>query len=132
MSCATCHAVNGQGGHLGPDLSNVGTAQTVEFIAGAVLMPNREVKEGYVAHEVRMKSGERYQGYIQREDGAELVIRDVAQDKPIRLRKDAIAKRVQRGSPMPPGLTDTLTRAELRDLIAYLASLGKVAPLPKP
>jgi putative heme-binding domain-containing protein len=132
MSCGTCHAVNGQGGRLGPDLGNLGTAQTVEFITGAVLMPNREVKEGYVAHEIRTKSGERYQGYIVSEDARELVIRDVAQDKPVRLRLNSIAKRVQRGSPMPPGLTDTLTRAELRDLIGYLSSLGKAAPASKP
>ena len=43
----------------------------------------------------------------------------------MRIRKDAIARRIQRGSAMPPGLTDTLTRGELRDLIKYLASLGQ-------
>jgi putative heme-binding domain-containing protein len=124
MSCNTCHAVAGRGGKIGPDLGNVGTAQTVEFIVGAVLMPNREVKEGYVAHEFLTKTGERYQGYITSEDAKELVIRDIAQDRQVRLRKDAIAKRAQRGSPMPPGLTDTLTKTEFRDLVAYLASLG--------
>jgi putative heme-binding domain-containing protein len=132
MSCATCHAVNGRGGRLGPDLGNLGTAQTLEFIIGAVLMPNREVKEGYLAHEIRTKSGERYQGYIVSEDARELVFHDVGQDEPVRLRQDAITKRVQRGSPMPPGLTDSLTRSELRDLIAYLASLGRAAPAKTP
>jgi putative heme-binding domain-containing protein len=132
MSCGTCHAVAGKGGRNGPDLGNLGTAQTIEFIAGAVLLPNREVKEGYVAHDVVTRTGERYQGYIVRETAEELVIRDIATDKQVRLRADTIKRRVQRGSPMPPGLTDTLTRAELRDLIAYLASLGKDAPAASP
>jgi putative heme-binding domain-containing protein len=125
MSCATCHAVSGQGGRIGPDLGSLGTAQTVEFIIGAVLMPNREVKEGYVAHLFATKAGERYQGYIVREDKTELVFHDIAQDKQVRLRADTIARRKQVGSAMPAGLTDTLTRAELRDLVAYLASLGQ-------
>jgi putative heme-binding domain-containing protein len=125
MSCTTCHAVNGKGaGRLGPDLGNLGTAQTTEFIIGALLDPNREVKEGYVAHEVVTTGGDRYQAYVVRENHQELVIRDVAQDKELRLRKDGITRIVQRGSVMPPGLTDTLTRAELRDLVRYLGSLG--------
>jgi hypothetical protein len=33
---------------------------------------------------------------------------------------------------MPPGLTDILTREEFRDLIAYLASLGKTAAVKTP
>ena len=37
-------------------------------VIGAVLMPNREVKEGYVAHLFATKTGQRYQGYIVRED----------------------------------------------------------------
>jgi putative heme-binding domain-containing protein len=124
MSCGTCHAVNGKGGRLGPDLGNLGTAQTTEFIIGALLYPNREVKEGYVAHEVTTARGDRYQAYVVRDDARELVIHDIAQDKQVRLRKDAVKGVVQRGSVMPPGLTATLTRAELRDLVRYLGSLG--------
>jgi putative heme-binding domain-containing protein len=132
MSCSTCHAISGKGGKIGPDLANLGTAQTVEFIIGAVLMPNREVKEGYIAHQILTKHGERYQAYIVADEPGQLVIRDIAQDRQIRIRKDVIAKRTQTGSPMPPGLTDTLTRGEFRDLIAYLASLGKTPAAKKP
>jgi putative heme-binding domain-containing protein len=132
MSCSACHAIGGKGGRIGPDLGNLGTAQTVEFIIGAVLMPNREVKEGYVAHQILTKQGERYQAYIVADEPGQLVIRDIAQDRQVRIRKDAIAKRMQTGSPMPPGLTDILTREEFRDLIAYLASLGKTAAVKTP
>lgn len=133
MSCATCHAVNGKGGgRLGPDLGNLGTAQTTEFIIGALLDPNQEVKEGYVAHEVLTMAGDRYTAYVVRDDAQELVFRDVAPDKQVRLRKDTIKQVVQRGSVMPPGLTDTLTRAELRDLVRYLGSLGDPRAVAEP
>jgi putative heme-binding domain-containing protein len=124
LSCMTCHSMNGKGGHIGPDLGNLGTAQTVEFIIGSILEPNREVKEGYMSYEVTTKSGDTYQAYILREDAGELVIRDLAHDAQVRLRKDTITKKTQRGSVMPPGLADTLTRAEFRDLVRYLASTG--------
>ena len=125
LACGICHAVSGKGGYIGPDLGSLGTAQTVDFVIGAILDPNREVKEGYVAHEVKTKTGQTYQAYILREDAQELVIRDLARNKEVRLRKDAIAARAQRGSVMPPGLADTLTRAELRDLVKYLSGLGR-------
>lgn len=127
MSCATCHAIAGKGGKIGPDLGSLGTAQTIEFIIGAVLIPNREVKEGYVAHIFATRTGERYQGYIRRDEAKELVIFDIAQNKEVRLAKDQISRRKQLGSPMPSGLTNTLTRAELRDLVKFLSMLGQNA-----
>jgi len=51
LNCSACHAIGGKGGNIGPDLGALGTAQPVDFIIGAVLDPNREVKEGYTAFE---------------------------------------------------------------------------------
>jgi len=114
-----------EGGRIGPDLGALGTAQTLEFIVGAILEPQREIKEGYIANQIVTKSGDAYQAYIVRDTDQELVIRDLARDVEVRLRKDAIAARVQIGSVMPSGLADALTHAEFRDLIAYLSSLGR-------
>ena len=41
------------------------------------------------------------------------------------LQKSQMQTRTDAGSLMPDGLTASLSREELRDLIAYLASLGK-------
>ncbi|HXG46272.1 MAG TPA: HEAT repeat domain-containing protein, partial [Methylomirabilota bacterium] len=127
LNCVACHAINGRGGAIGPDLSSLGTAQPAEFIMGALLDPNREVKEGYTAVEIVTRTGDLHQGYVVRETPAELVVRDIALNAEITLRKDAIASRVPRGSVMPAGLTDLLTRTELRDLLRYLAGLGRDA-----
>ena len=128
LGCIACHAVNGQGGHIGPELSALGSAQPVEFIIGAILDPQKEVKEGYVSISVITKDGEEYQGYQVRETAEELVLRDVLQNKQLRLRRDTIREKKQNGSVMPNGLTDLLTRAEFRDLIRFLSELGKTAP----
>ncbi len=125
LNCVTCHAIGGQGGNIGPALDTIGTGQPLDFIIGAVLEPNREVKESYEAIEVTTKDGESYQGYRLRSDARELVMRDVALNKEVRLRRDQITEQRDRGSLMPPGLVDHLTREELRDLFQFLASLGK-------
>ena len=125
LGCTACHAVNGQGGHIGPELSALGAAQPVDFIIGAILDPQKEVKEGYSSISVTTKEGEEYQGYQVRETTDELVLKDVLENKEIRLRRDNIREKRQNGSVMPGGLADLLTRAEFRDLVRFLSELGK-------
>ena len=126
LGCVACHAVNGQGGNIGPNLSALGSAQPVEFIVGAILEPQKEIKEGYIALAVTMKDGEEHQGYALRETRDELVLRDTLENRELRLRRAAIQERRTVGSVMPAGLADTLTRKEFRDLVRYLSELGRV------
>ena len=78
-----------------------------------------------MAIEVTTKSGETHQGYVVRESGNELVLRDVTVGQEVRLARSEIVSRQQRGSVMPDGLADTLTHTEFRDLVRFLADLGR-------
>ncbi|MGI8965934.1 MAG: DUF7133 domain-containing protein, partial [Limisphaerales bacterium] len=124
LGCTVCHAVNGQGGNLGPDLSALGSAHPVEFIIGAILDPQKEIKEGFLSISITMKDSEEYQGYLVRETADEFILRDVLQNKEVRLRRDAVKEKKQNGSVMPTGLADTMTRTEFRDLVRFLSELG--------
>jgi len=68
----------------------------VEFIIGAILEPQKEIKEGYTSIAVTTKDGEEYQGYALRETGDELVLRDVLQNREVRLRPDVIQENIAR------------------------------------
>ena len=126
LACATCHAIGGEGNaSLGPPLDAIGAGQPIDFIIGAVLEPQREVKEGFEAYEIVTRDGATYSGYFVAGTEAERTVRDLGTGKEVRLRPEQIAKRTMRGSVMPAGLTDSLTREELRDLIRYLSELGK-------
>ena len=125
LGCVACHAVNGQGGIIGPNLSSLGTAQPIDFIVGAIVEPQKEIKEGYTSISVTTKDGEEYQGYQVRETKEELVLRDVLQNREVRLRRTTIQEKRENGSVMPAGLVDTLRRDEFRDLIRYLSELGR-------
>lgn len=125
LGCTTCHSVDGSPGKIGPNLSALGTAQTVEFVLGALLDPQKEVKEGFVAFEITTRRGDLYQGYPRGETPDEVVLLDHLSAQVVRLNPNQIAGRRQLGSLMPAGLMDSLSRSEIRDLAAYLSRLGK-------
>jgi putative heme-binding domain-containing protein len=124
LGCLACHSVNGEGGNIGPDLSALGTAQPLDFIVGAILEPQKEIKEGYTSLSVTTRDGNELQGYIARETREEIVLRDVLQNKEIHLPRNSIKEKHANGSVMPEGLVNTLTRDEFRDLVRYLGELG--------
>lgn len=124
LGCVACHAVKGEGGNIGPDLSALGAAQPVDFIVGAILEPQKEIKEGYISVSITTKDGGERQGYLVREDARELVLRDVLENREVRIARDGVKEKRGNGSVMPEGLVNTLTRDELRDLVRYLSELG--------
>jgi putative heme-binding domain-containing protein len=131
-NCLSCHAIGGAGGKVGPDLSAVGTGLPVDLVVESVLWPNRQVKEGYHSTAVITKDDVIIQGFKVNEDKQTLVLRDPNQEQPIRIPIAQIKARKEIGSVMPEGLTNGLTRAELRDLIRFLCDLGKPGPFRLP
>ncbi|HUS35143.1 MAG TPA: PVC-type heme-binding CxxCH protein [Verrucomicrobiae bacterium] len=125
LGCALCHKVNGKGGAVGPELSALGTAQPIDFIARAILEPQKEIKEGFTSVLIALKNGEEFQGYVTRENNEEIVLRQPLLNDEVRLRKPEIASNRSNGSLMPSGLADHLTPDEFRDLVKYLSTLGK-------
>ncbi len=123
MTCVACHQIKGVGGILGPSLDTVGAGLPLDLIVESVLWPDRQLKEGYFSMSVTTKSGETYMGYSEGERDGVLHLRDTASGKVQTIPNGQIAERKNVGTLMPAGLTNSLKEEELRDLIAYLASL---------
>jgi putative membrane-bound dehydrogenase-like protein len=123
--CIACHKISGQGGIVGPELDAVGRGVPVELLIEAVVWPNRQIKEGYVATTLTLKDGRKLQGYKVSEAGGEMQLRELASGQTSRFTAAQIAERQEAGSLMPEGLIMNMTREELRDLVAYLAGLGR-------
>ena len=125
--CYLCHAIDGAGGWLAPDLSSIGASSPVDYLVNAVLDPNKDIKDGYDGVNVVTKSGDVVSGIKVSQDNTRLVLRDNAhQEIPILLSEIKGQKSI--GSLMPNGLTDTLTHQEFLDLIRFLSELGKPGP----
>jgi putative heme-binding domain-containing protein len=125
LGCTSCHGIGASQPGLGPDLGALGTAQTPEFILRALLEPQAEVKEGFMSWTLTLQNGEEVQGRIESSSPQELVLLDAATRKPLRLARTEIRSQTQAGSIMPAGLADGLSDPELRDLLRYLAGLGR-------
>jgi putative heme-binding domain-containing protein len=124
LICTTCHKIGDQGGALGPALDSIGSAQPLDFIIGAVLEPQREIKESFETYSFTLKDGRVLSGNIVAGTAEKMTVRDPAGVEHI-VHGSEVAEKKMIGSLMPAGLVDRLTREELRDLFAYLGKLGK-------
>jgi putative heme-binding domain-containing protein len=127
LVCLKCHAIGGAGGQVGPDLSSIGGSAPVDYLIDSLLQPNKAIKENYHSLLVTTTKGQQYSGIKVRETKTELVLRD-PEDREVAIPIKDIDERSPGGSLMPDGLTDTLTRGDLVDLMRFLSELGKVGP----
>ncbi len=124
-SCATCHALGGAGGRIGPDLSSLGTSSPIETIIRSVLYPTASIKEGYELQRVVKKDGSELLGYIASSGSAELILRDVTGTE-VSVPKSQVASTEKvPGSLMPAGLTASLSPEKFSDLVGFLSKLGE-------
>ena len=120
--CGRCHKAKQRGGEVGPDLSLVAGQKTPEQLLAAVLDPNREIAKGYEQVIVLTASDAVEVGRVEREDEKELVL--VQGDGTRRvIPKDRVKGRKAGRSAMPDDAAKALSKRDLRDLVAFLATL---------
>jgi putative membrane-bound dehydrogenase-like protein len=121
--CTACHTVQGQGGRVGPDLSKIGSIRSSRDLLEAVVFPSATFARGFEPVLIRTRDGGVLDGIVARET-ADAIVLFTAERSEKRIPREAIAElRESRVSVMPQGLDAQIGTEELRDLIAYLASL---------
>lgn len=124
-NCATCHAVNGKGPRLAPDLGDIGALRTAELLhrtlldpAGTMLPANRPV------HAVT-KDGKTIDGRRLNEDTYTVQLID-EQERLVSLTKADLREFTVLKTTTMPSYKDKFSAQELADLEAYLLSLKGV------
>jgi putative heme-binding domain-containing protein len=121
--CAKCHAVNGKGGSVGPELTHVGGTRELKFIIESILEPSKEIASGYEPILVITKEDRYLTGVIKREDATTIEIVD-SQAQVHKVSKGQIKQKApQKTSLMPGNFKEILTVEEFHDLLAYLQTL---------
>ncbi len=123
--CSSCHAIEGRGGDLGPDLTNVGQSKSRDQLIRAILLPSAEISPEWQGWHVDLKNGESYLG--RQIDVGEKEIDLYTQDKGFVTfqKKDVKDYGMSQTSLMPEGLQNQLTVQDMRDLLAFLQSREK-------
>ena len=122
-TCSKCHTVDGTGGVLGPDLSQIGRSVTREQIIHSILRPSDQFPPQYQAWQVLTADGELVSG-LQLDHKAHGAIElFTTEQRLVRFAADEIEMyRAVSESVMPTGLEQSLGVFELRDLVAFLES----------
>lgn len=119
-NCASCHAIKGQGGKIGPDLSGI-AAKGVRFIEDSVLRPAKSITPGFETWAVVEKDGRKTIGLKTKESAAEVEITKAIGEK-VRIAKAQIKEIEQDkdASVMPDNLNEAMTVKDLQDVLAYM------------
>jgi putative heme-binding domain-containing protein len=125
--CQSCHTMQGAGGAIGPDLSQLGTRFSAKDILVATLDPNATISDQYHATVLELKAGGSLVGKITDEDAQNYYLSQnpFAPADIKKVPKNTVSlKKNSDISIMMPGLVNRLNEEELKDLMAYLISGG--------
>ncbi len=123
--CEACHTVNGVGGNIGPDLSQVGTRFGRNDIIEAIISPSDAISDQYQATLFELHSGSAVAGRVISQDDEEIALNQNPYNPSQRTmlkKSDVKGERPSPASIMPAGLINRLNQDEVIDLIAYLVS----------
>ena len=122
QGCAACHTASPEETEKGPYLGGIATRYSRAELIESLVRPAAKIAQGFATNFFDTTDGKHVEGFVVREGGTEVVIRDLAGVETT-LRKEQIKSRgVREGSIMPPGLVDSLTLQELASMLAYLGS----------
>jgi quinoprotein glucose dehydrogenase len=118
--CTECHAINGRGSGIGPDLAGIAARLSPAILLEAVVQPSARVASGHGFVTAIRNDGSVISGPLAESGRESITIRTAG--VPTSLRRADIRELSNPESPCRP-MGTLLTLRELRDLIAFLKSL---------
>jgi putative heme-binding domain-containing protein len=118
--CSTCHSIGYAGGHVGPDLTRIGTIRTERDLLEAIVYPSASFVRSFEPYIVTTKDGDDYNGVIKKDAPDEVILATGPQAEQRIPRANIADMRMGSVSVMPQGLDEQLTKQELADLVAFL------------
>ena len=118
--CVSCHAANGIGAHVGPDLSAVGR-RTAQQLEAKIRNPN--AASGPATVTVKTKAGLEYRGTQKNIDAFSVQFIDTAGKYHSFEKTELTTLKTEAKSLMPDDFPKRLTADEIRNLVAYLKLL---------
>jgi putative heme-binding domain-containing protein len=118
--CATCHRVDGRGGDVGPDLSNL-VHRDYDSVLRDIQNPSGALNPDYISSTVMLKDGRIFNGIFRSFDKDHFMVRGDAEGEEAPIHRRHIETITPSGvSMMPPGLDQGLGGDKTRDLLTFL------------
>jgi putative heme-binding domain-containing protein len=123
--CSGCHMIQGRGGLVGPDLSNVGSRRSADRIRKSIEVPDALIEPGYARVEAVTRDGRRVSGAAKNQSNYCIQILDAGGNLHLLLKKDLSSLTHHTASPMP---VPSLSESEKQNLLAFLSRQSLEAP----
>jgi quinoprotein glucose dehydrogenase len=119
--CVRCHMIDGRGGILGPDLSNIANERSARFLHEALSQPKPHIPPGYQPVKIMTARGTSIEGILRNENNFSLQV--LGNDGALHLLSRDEVKQIEYGkqSLMPTNYDKTLSPNDYRDLLAFLS-----------
>ncbi len=120
-ACVACHQFGYKGGHIGPDLTNIGKIRAERDLSRRSCFPARALSAALRPIQIVTKSGKVHNGLV-RTDAPDEIVLVTSATETVRVPRDEIEEmRPGTVSVMPAGLDKQLTPQDLADLVAFLS-----------
>lgn len=126
-TCQQCHKLYGEGATIGPDLTGSNRSD-LDYLLSNIIDPSAEVGRDYRMSVVQTAAGRVVTGIVVERSPARVVVQ-TATEKVVLAAEDVDSIKDSALSIMPDNQLDTMTKEQVRDLIAYLRAKKQV-PLP--
>jgi quinoprotein glucose dehydrogenase len=120
--CVSCHRVNGVGSRTGPDLSEIGRVRHSTDIERAILDPDAQIAPSNRFVRVVTREGTSLSGRLLNQDTFTVQLID-SKEQLRSFARDSLKELTFLDRSMMPPYRDTLSAAEIADLVSYLVSL---------
>ncbi len=121
--CKQCHAVQGFGNTLGPDLSNIGKKYERKALLETIIEPSKAIAPEFIPYLLETKEGQVYAGFLTERTADHVVLKDV-KSQTVRVATGDIEALVpQQKSLMPELVLSDVTAQDAADLLAFLTTL---------
>ena len=117
--CSVCHQMGGEGGIIGPDLSNL-VHRDYASVLQDIVQPSAAINPDRIAYSVELKDGTSLSGIVLDETADQLVVADAGGGKRTVAKATVAALKASAVSLMPEGLWQVLSAQQQRDLMTYL------------
>ena len=129
--CTRCHMIRGDGGAIGPDLTNAGMARSVPQLREAILKPSEKPTEGYSGVIVKTRKGDTIKGVAKDNTNYAITVLDSSGRLHLLNKTDLSEVVFSKRSMMPEDYGKLFLPGEIDDLIAFLARQTVRPPAPK-
>lgn len=119
--CSNCHSIRGQGGWIGPDLTNAGEARTLGQLRESLLEPSKRIAEGFEGVSLTTRDGKHIEGVAKNHDNYSIQVLDRQGKLHLLASADLAKLEIRQSSLMPADYSRQLSATEIQDVLAFLS-----------